>query len=153
MALYTAYKGILFPDRLRYVQELFSKISIWQRSPTVISRLKEEFYVSVKGCTINRNWIEMTGNFWIAGRFNVCYGWSVPKYHLIQILLCFRGVLAYTSYSRLKKTSLFGTDSCKNRTIIILIYLSTKKNIDVKMIIYSSIANHIAIATSLQNRN
>ncbi len=53
-------------------------------------------------------------------------------------------------YYRLKKTSLFGTDACKNHIIIILIHLLVEKSGDLKVIILSSIANHITITISLQ---
>ena len=51
---------------------------------------------------------------------------------------------------RLKKTSLFGTDSHKHHIIIILMFFNENENNDVKSIIPSNIANHIAIAISFK---
>ncbi len=56
----------------------------------------------------------------------------------------------HITFYGLKEASLFGTYLCKNQTIIILMFINEKKKNDVKMIVPSSIANHVVIAISLQ---
>ncbi len=69
----------------------------------------------------------------------------MSKYNLIKILWCFKVVLAYTLYSRLKK-NIFDTVA-KKHTVFIC-FLNENEN-NAKIIIPSYIENHVAIAVSV----
>ncbi len=58
---------------------------------------------------------------------------------------------SHITFYRLKKISLFGSDPCNNHTRIILIFFfNENKNEDLKIVISSCIAIHIAIAILVQ---
>ncbi len=69
---------------------------------------------------------------------------------LIEISRSCRVLGLHVIFYGLKETSVFRSDPCKNHSTITFMFVSENESNDVKIIIWSNITNHNAVAISIQ---
>ncbi len=130
-----------------------SSDQIWHHCCLYDNNKHEKCQHTRQGCTFNRNSIEIatwpTAIFESQGGEIFVLSENCVKIQSNSNTAKLQGCDLHFIFYRLKTTSLFGADPCKDHHNHFDTFIREKENNDVKKIIPSSIANHITVTISL----